>query len=143
MTKIVGYFDQVKRIDSLEITLDAKVGIACGGSDSKGLLVAFSFDGHFDYINKLEFDDSISRVKRLAKSDVFLVGGWKTLYFTQYSNKKMTKLSSIADISPGLITWIEVCNHQVFTLDQSGTDLRKITFQKDLENYEPKEKTIS
>lgn len=102
--------------------------------------MAFSFDGHFDYINKLEFDDSVSRVKRLAKSDVFLVGGWTTLYFTQFSNKKMTKLSSINNLSTGMIAWIEVCNNQIFTLDQLGTELRKITFEKDLENYEQSEK---
>lgn len=102
--------------------------------------MAFSFDGHFDYINKLEFDDSVSRVKRLAKSDVFLVGGWATLYFTQFSNKKMTKLSSINNLSTGMIAWIEVCNNQIFTLDQMGTELRKITFEKDLENYEQSEK---
>lgn len=122
-------------IDSLDITLDAAVAVACGGSESKGLLVAFSFDGHFDFVNKLEFDEKICKVKRLTKSDTFLVGGWRTLFLTRFADRKMSKLGVVQNISEGLIAWIEVVNNQVFTLDQMGAELRRITFCFDIENY--------
>ena len=113
--------------------------LCCGGNQAagKGIVIAFSFDGHFDFINKLEFDDQVSKIRRLTCSDIFLVGGWDTLFFTQYSDRKMTKLSSINSLCDGLITSIECVGQHVYVLENQGKQFRRVEFGFELENYTP------
>lgn len=126
-------------MESIDATLDGKIALVAGLSNSskkKGQLVAFSFDGHFDFVNKLEFDDEISRVRRLTCSDIFVVGSWTCIIFTQFSNKKMTKLGSINDIFTGLVTWIEPSAHEIYLMERGGTEVRKIEFGFVIDGYE-------
>ena len=126
-------------VESLDATLDAKVVLVAGTSTSaskKGQLVACSFDGHFDFINKLEFDDEISRVRRLTCSDIFLVGSWTCIVFTQFSNKKMTKLGSINDLFTGLVSWIEPTANEIYVMERGGKEVRRIEFNFLIDGYE-------
>lgn len=118
-------------VDSVEASVDDSVLLLCGNN----LLVATSFDGHFDYINKLMFDDNVTRVKRLSFSDVYLVGGWACLYFVQFSPKSMTKLSSMPNIVAGMIQWIEVDRNNIYLFEESGTEARRISYKSDIDSY--------
>lgn len=123
-------------MDSLEVTKDRDVILSCGGSKTKGVLVAFSFDGHFDFIDKLEFDDQVVKVRRLKNEDIFIVGSWATIFFTQYVDKKITKLASIDCLCGGLLTHIECSRNNVYLLEERGIDFRRIEFGFELESYQ-------
>lgn len=136
VTRGLDYIDkELQYVDSIDVVLDGSVALLCGGGDERGLVVATSFDGHFDYVNKLEFDAVVSRIKRWRKSNVFMVGSYSIMYVLQYKDAKMSKLCSISNASSGLISWIEVVNNEVYVLDRTGSDLRKIIFNSSLEHY--------
>lgn len=120
----------------MEITADGSVALVCGGSETQGLLVATSFDGHFDFINKLEFDTPLGKVRRIAESDIFLIGSVDSLIMARYADRKMVKLGAFPGLGLGLISSIEIIKQQVFVLDHSGLELRTLTFDFDIENYE-------
>lgn len=79
----------------------------------------------------------MSRIRRLTCSDIFLIGGWDTLFFTQYSDRKMTKLSSINNLCDGLITSVECVGRHVYVLDSRGKQFRRVEFGFELESYTP------
>ena len=119
-------------IESLEVILDGTVALAAGGG-AKGLLVAFSFDGYFDQVAKLEFEDKVSRVKRLFQADIFIVGSWGSVFIVQYKDKQLLKLGAVNNLCDGLINWIESSGSELYILDSIGTSFTKIKFNIDLD----------
>lgn len=119
---------QVHSLETMDQTRDGRVVVAGGDA---GLLV-FSFDGHFDRISLLPIEQGICRVRRLASSDIFLLGGQGTLLLAEWKVKKMSVIWSL-QVSIGRISWIENVGREVYTLDRDGQTLRRIVFSVNLE----------
>jgi hypothetical protein len=122
---------EVHKIDTLEQTLDGTVAIASGSGEKKGILLAFSFDGYFDKISTLEYDDEICKVRRLPKKDVFLVGSWGTLYVVECKQGILFKATSINDVCSGLIAFIEIGGRDIHIMEDEGKEYRRLRIDAD------------
>jgi hypothetical protein len=125
----------VHSLHTIDQTRDSRV-ILCAGGDTKGILIAVSFDGHFDLVAKIEFEQKVCRVRRLAHSDIFMVGGVGSLHFVEFRDRKLTLLATLPRLGEHVISWIQNRGQEVYLLDEEGRTLRTLKFGFDLERFD-------
>ncbi len=127
----------MSEVFAIESTADSSIFLLTGKADKDNVAVAVSFDGYFDYINSLTFDAEIQAIRRIHKTDFFLVGSVGKLYVIQLINKSvLVEVTAIKDLQIGLIAKIELDSSTAYLLDKDGSSIVTIAFSKSIEKLQ-------
>ena len=125
----------IKLATCLEVSRDSK-SILLAGCDrmdlNKGrpVIVAFSFDGKFEQISKVQIQDknmkSIYRMKRLPKSDAYVVSGERAISLVEFINcQKIQELKQLRNLHSGEIFDFVLKGKEIFSVSPEDNYVHK------------------
>jgi len=122
----------------LEVSSEDGVLFGCGRSGDCGLVVAFSFDRGFDFIDLYEFPDRSDAIMRKTKSDdILLIGGGESLRVVYFQDHMFHTLRTFRDIFPQgqIITMIQIYRHFVYIISDSGDVIKEMVYERNIDDF--------
>lgn len=122
----------------MEISTDRTMILAGGASKhGNGVLVGLSFDRHFDYICKEEFENKpIGCLRKLKQSDIYLVGAGNTLNIVHYENKHFSTLRTFSSIYQNqMVSDISVHQNEIVLLGGNGDKVVHLNFKNNVGEF--------
>lgn len=124
-------------IYELEVNSDSSIFLATGKAENKWVLVASSFDGYFDCVSALTFDSEIYGLRRINKTDYYVVGGKDKIHILQLTAKNvLVEITVIKDLQVGVVQRIEIEGQNMYLLDKDGDNMCALYFAKSLDKLQ-------
>jgi hypothetical protein len=139
-TRQIKYFsEKISKVLAVESNSDSSVFLMVVKLKDKGYaLIAGSFDGYFDSITSLEKFDSteIYGIKRVLKSDFFLVGGTGKIHVVLFHSRSVfVEIATIKELKIGVLLSLEMVNSNTLCLlEKQGGKIAIVSFTKSLQN---------
>lgn len=113
---------------SVETNMKGDLLIFAGNRATEGVVVMTSFDGYFDVVDKIVFQEPVISIKRLLNSD-YLIAAFPT-NFTIFELRETTvfPICKFTDQSIADINHLAFSDNNLVLLHHSGTRLSHIQF---------------
>ena len=120
----------------VDASVNGSAIVVTGKTVDKWVLVAGSLDGYFDCISWRVYDCEVRAIRRLPKSDIFMVGCKGAISVVHFSPQKssLSEMSSIKDLQVGIIDNIQMYYNTVYFTDRDHLKLGHLTMKQALEN---------
>ena len=102
--------------------------LCANSQQGAGLALLVSFDGFFDVLDCLDFEQEVTCCKRLGDSDLFLVAEQASLHLLRLVGGALQPVHSFAGLAKDRIETLAYSGHDLFLLHGGGTDITHVLF---------------
>lgn len=113
---------------AIEASVKGELLLVGGNANNKGIVSVTSFDGYFDLVDKLVFEDELVNIKRLLNSDFLILGFKNNFTILELRETILYPLCKFSDQALENITHLAFSDNNLVILHHGGSRLSHIQF---------------